>query len=529
MTFSTRNSYYLRISRDTVLVLYLYLDRAHVRWMTDYILQKVLTDLRTRIGPKLESEYGMSSNVGSSTGAKKSAAAAGSPTIDVHQGDDYQFCFFLRKTDHRHVVLLKHKRFVSRPIPPPPDLGFDDDDEGTPEPRRKGRKKGGSKSGKNKKEREGSVSSQASGSATGKKRRRAAVVESDDGEESEDGRSVREETMDYEEEEREESVESEAGPSRLRGGAGEEGPGRRSDEEMEDVDAAPSPPRSTIAFSFASVKADPDDPSLPNAHDLLSGPTSTMDANDYDDDDQAPLVALDFQNEEQEEQKPFLPDNGPFGGLAGAGAGGEDEKLFKPAMELTYTGFSIYEKQLCIVIEPWPALPPSLRRSTSSTRPSPSASPSPSPFGDRPPAQSRSGSIASNYHSSTPNPSSSSRRSASTSIPPPNSRKAGTPLFRPATPGFGFEEDNDGPERERERQEREDWRGRSVSVLPGEGRERSESVWGENEGGGMMGLSEGIFGSSQAMGRGEGRVGDGEEAEDGDGDGGEGGGGEGGE
>jgi len=45
-----------------------------------------------------------------------------------------------------------------------------------------------------------------------------------------DGRSVRGETMDYEEEEeREESM----GPSRLRGGAGEEGGGRRSDEEME--------------------------------------------------------------------------------------------------------------------------------------------------------------------------------------------------------------------------------------------------------------------------------------------------------
>lgn len=37
--FSTRNAYYLRISRDTVLSLYIYVEQPYVDWMTDYTLQ----------------------------------------------------------------------------------------------------------------------------------------------------------------------------------------------------------------------------------------------------------------------------------------------------------------------------------------------------------------------------------------------------------------------------------------------------------------------------------------------------------
>jgi hypothetical protein len=38
-SFSTRNTYYLRISRDTVLSLYAYIEEPYVGWMSDYILQ----------------------------------------------------------------------------------------------------------------------------------------------------------------------------------------------------------------------------------------------------------------------------------------------------------------------------------------------------------------------------------------------------------------------------------------------------------------------------------------------------------
>ncbi len=45
MVFTTRNLYYLRISRTTVLPFYLYLDQQHVNWMSDMVLQCVLRDL----------------------------------------------------------------------------------------------------------------------------------------------------------------------------------------------------------------------------------------------------------------------------------------------------------------------------------------------------------------------------------------------------------------------------------------------------------------------------------------------------
>jgi hypothetical protein len=65
MSFRPRNAYYLRISADLVLPLYvgarlilvvrtptdfltrqLYLDERHIGWMSDLVLQHVLADLR---------------------------------------------------------------------------------------------------------------------------------------------------------------------------------------------------------------------------------------------------------------------------------------------------------------------------------------------------------------------------------------------------------------------------------------------------------------------------------------------------
>jgi len=44
--FTTRNLFYLKISKDIVLPLYVYLDQQHVHWMSDRVLQCVLRDLK---------------------------------------------------------------------------------------------------------------------------------------------------------------------------------------------------------------------------------------------------------------------------------------------------------------------------------------------------------------------------------------------------------------------------------------------------------------------------------------------------
>lgn len=98
-TFSTRNALYLRISRWVVLPLYLYLDERHVAWMSDAILQAVLADLRPKLADKMRREM-------DEMGAGGSSSKTKSP-VEVHRAASYQFAFFFRKTDSRHVVLLK--------------------------------------------------------------------------------------------------------------------------------------------------------------------------------------------------------------------------------------------------------------------------------------------------------------------------------------------------------------------------------------------------------------------------------------
>ncbi|KAJ7276507.1 hypothetical protein B0H12DRAFT_1207672 [Mycena haematopus] len=126
MVFRTRNPFYLRISEKNVLPLYVYLDEAHVNWMTDSILQRVLADLQPKILPKLKAE---------ADALKSGPAANKKATVDTHRGDSYEFCYFIRKTE-QHSVLIKTRYFSAAPprpkpnMPPPPPQA----------PKRKGRK-----------------------------------------------------------------------------------------------------------------------------------------------------------------------------------------------------------------------------------------------------------------------------------------------------------------------------------------------------------------------------------------------------
>ncbi|KAI0921826.1 hypothetical protein AcV5_000684 [Taiwanofungus camphoratus] len=110
MRFGPRNAYYLRISANTVLPLYLYLDERHVDWMSERVLQHVLEDLRPRILPKLKEEADAHLGPGGPVNAKRGS-------VDVYRGDTYQFGYFLRNTDP-HAVLIKARQFVAKPDPP---------------------------------------------------------------------------------------------------------------------------------------------------------------------------------------------------------------------------------------------------------------------------------------------------------------------------------------------------------------------------------------------------------------------------
>ncbi|KAF4601044.1 hypothetical protein EYR38_005693 [Pleurotus pulmonarius] len=102
MPFHARNAYYLRISQKHVLPLYVYLDERHLDWMSDLVLQHVVADLRPRILEKLRVE----------NDSKKTTGGKG--TVDTHRGDNYQFCYFLRKTEP-HSVVMKTRLFKAAP------------------------------------------------------------------------------------------------------------------------------------------------------------------------------------------------------------------------------------------------------------------------------------------------------------------------------------------------------------------------------------------------------------------------------
>ncbi|KDR83631.1 hypothetical protein GALMADRAFT_235929 [Galerina marginata CBS 339.88] len=114
MTYSTRNSFYLRISNTIVLPIYVYLDERHVDWMSDKVLQHVLSDLRPHILAKLKSE------ADSLTGG---SLAHNKATVDTHRGDTYQFCYFIRKTEP-HSVVIKSRTFRATPPQKGPELAI---------------------------------------------------------------------------------------------------------------------------------------------------------------------------------------------------------------------------------------------------------------------------------------------------------------------------------------------------------------------------------------------------------------------
>ncbi|KAF9008964.1 hypothetical protein BDQ17DRAFT_1422147 [Cyathus striatus] len=111
--FRPRNSFYLLISKHLVLPVHVYLDEEHIEWMSDQVLQHVLSDLRPKILHKLKSETENQARPSTATGSSLSS-------VDSHRGasslDTYQFCYFLRKTDP-HAVVIKRRNFATNVNP----------------------------------------------------------------------------------------------------------------------------------------------------------------------------------------------------------------------------------------------------------------------------------------------------------------------------------------------------------------------------------------------------------------------------
>ncbi|GAA5923314.1 uncharacterized protein JCM15063_003607 [Sporobolomyces koalae] len=101
--FSPRQSSYLRISPTLVLQLILYLEPHHVEWMNVGVFERILVALKDRIPIKIQQEDITNRYHKSGSGPKHK------DKVDVFRGTDYQMAFFFRKTNDKHVVLLKEK------------------------------------------------------------------------------------------------------------------------------------------------------------------------------------------------------------------------------------------------------------------------------------------------------------------------------------------------------------------------------------------------------------------------------------
>ncbi|GAA5899143.1 uncharacterized protein JCM6883_005121 [Sporobolomyces salmoneus] len=112
--FAPRKSSYLRISPTLVLQLILYLEPHHVEWMNVGVFERMLVALRERIPRKLEQE--------DITGRKGGGGGKQKDKVDVFRGTDYQMAFFFRRTNDKHVVLLKekHLHYVTKSVPRQP-------------------------------------------------------------------------------------------------------------------------------------------------------------------------------------------------------------------------------------------------------------------------------------------------------------------------------------------------------------------------------------------------------------------------
>ncbi|KAF8605420.1 hypothetical protein BDV93DRAFT_521734 [Ceratobasidium sp. AG-I] len=333
MSFQTRNLYHLRVSEHSVLPLYLYLDENHVEWMTRSILKEIIADLKPLIGPKLVKE----SHIGASGLSASAMKKAGQSVVEVQRGDNYQFAYFLKPAES-YDILIKTRDFVpvaASKRSPTPSL------ERTPTPEPPKKKRG--KAAKGKPKRAPKTKSRPRVSSAAKKRKRVEADEEEDAEMSDAWSNL------------DDSIEgSQVGEPE--GGAAAPpslAPTRRSarqknnpqieavdvDEDMEqDTTAAPSTTQDPQPMVI--VKPEPDD-------------TSAL----------ANLLPISMEDEST--PAPHSPSLKPPSEHIMVE---DEEEKPKQELRLKYAGHVIPSRCICVIAEPWPALPTPAQLASQATR-----------------------------------------------------------------------------------------------------------------------------------------------------------------
>lgn len=343
----------------------LYLDEQHLEWMSERVLQHVLSDLRPlsdgpilsafkmhlltfgffnlhRILPKLIAEENVNLGPHGAGSAKKG-------TLDVHRGgkqhlyvlqltfallnavhlDSYQFGYFLRNTEP-HAVLIKTRRFTAAPpankAAQASSARLESLSEASASPATKGGRK---------------RANQGKGKAPAKRRSKAPrmarrnVADTDS----------EEEAIDVSDDEPEGSVAAVNSTT----GALRRSTRRRTvksgtytaDDESEDQDAADA--HEAMAAGESTQR-----PSDPLAHDMMSAEQTVVKEEQVDTN-----IREDVQNEDVVmTEDPSATDHAD----AIVVEDDEEEEKPKPIMSLRYQGFSVHGRCLCVIVEPYPAI-----------------------------------------------------------------------------------------------------------------------------------------------------------------------------
>ncbi|CAE6513350.1 unnamed protein product [Rhizoctonia solani] len=280
-----------------------------------------------RIGPKLVKE----SHIGASGMSASAAKKAGQSVVEVQRGENYQFAYFLKPAES-YDLLTKARDFVAVTAPP----ASHEERDPTPEPPTTRQTKRAPKR-----------KSRPKTSAAARKRKRVESEEEDA--EMSDAWSDLDEEIPPSDEDETEVAPSGTAPTR-RSTRHKSGPQVHDiDEEMHDQNVD-GPSGATDQPTPVIVKSEPDDTA--GLESLL---TISADDEVASTPSQSPRPPSDTLIVEQEEEKP------------------------KQELQITYTGYMVPSRCLCVIAEPWPALPTpaQLASQASKSRSKPSEPPSP--------------------------------------------------------------------------------------------------------------------------------------------------------